>query len=95
MSDLCHASFRKSTPKYARFYTSGVLLDPRDISRHGPSGGMSLPWSPSGPSFWRGLKCACGGRAAFIVWDQATCGDCWRALLAAHNGKLPWKEPRA
>jgi hypothetical protein len=31
VSDLCHASFRKSTPKYARFYASGVLLDPRGV----------------------------------------------------------------
>lgn len=53
-----------------------------------------IPFTPSGPSFWRGLKCSCGGRAAFIVWDRPKCGDCYRALLATHNDKLPWREPK-
>lgn len=53
-----------------------------------------VSFNPSGPSFWRGLKCDCGDRAAFVVGQRAKCGDCYRALLATHNGKLPWKEPR-
>jgi len=53
-----------------------------------------IPFTATGPSFWRGLKCACGQRAAFIVWNKAKCGDCYRALLTTHNNKLPWKEPR-
>ncbi len=54
---------------------------------------MGLPFTPSGPSFWRGLKCPCGGKSSFIVWDQPKCGDCYRTLLSLHNEKLPWKEP--
>jgi hypothetical protein len=49
------------------------------------------PFAASGPSFWRGLKCGCGQNAAFLVWDRPYCGDCYRALLVAHDGKLPWK----
>lgn len=51
-------------------------------------------FTPSGPSFWRGLRCNCGQSAAFIVWDRAKCGDCYRALLGVHDGKLPWKKPK-
>jgi hypothetical protein len=54
------------------------------------------PFTPTGPSFWRGLKCDCRdcqGKAAFLVWDRPRCGDCYRALVVAWNGKLPWKEP--
>jgi len=38
VSDLCHASFRKSAPKYARFYASGVLLDPPSRCGDGSQG---------------------------------------------------------
>lgn len=53
---------------------------------------MTLPFNPTGPSFWRDLKCQCGDKGAFVVWGRAACGDCYRALLVVHGGKLPWKE---